>query len=285
MKVYLDYDQAELDRNYTQSAWAPNADEIIRWYATQSALVRSRLKHQANIAYGESPDEVLDFFPADQPDAPIYVFVHGGAWTLLTKEESAFAAETFVAAGVNFVALNFGVVPKVRLPEMVAQVQRGVAFVHRHAASFGGDPRQIYLLGHSSGAHLVAAALASPWPGLDAGQGSIVRGALCASGSYDLEPVLLSHRGSYLKLDAAQARELSPLHHVRRLATSLKIAYGEHEAPEFQRQAKSFAEALASAGRLDGLLMAPGLNHFEISKTLAREDGILTRAALELGGT
>ena len=78
MKIYLDYDQAELDRKYTQSAWAPNAEEIIRWYGTKSADVRSRLKHQANIAYGESPDEFLDFFPADRPKAPIYVFVHGG---------------------------------------------------------------------------------------------------------------------------------------------------------------------------------------------------------------
>ena len=47
MKIYLDYDQAGLDRAYTQTAWAPNAEEIIRWYGTKSADVRSRLKHHA----------------------------------------------------------------------------------------------------------------------------------------------------------------------------------------------------------------------------------------------
>ena len=282
MKIYLDYDQAELDRAYTQSAWAPNAEEIIRWYGTKSADVRGRLKHQANIAYGETPAQVLDFFPADRAKAPICVFVHGGAWTLLTKDESAFAAEVFVEAGVHFVAINFAVVPQVRLPEMVAQVRRATAFVHRHAESFGVDPRRLFMLGHSSGAHLVAAALTQGSAALGMGGAAIVRGALCASGSYDLEPVMLSHRGSYLKLAADEVEALSAMRHVHNLATALKIAYGERESPEFQRQAKSFAEALGVVGRLDELIMGPGLNHFEISTTLAEPGGLLACAALEM---
>jgi arylformamidase len=176
---------------------------------------------------------------------------------------------------VHFVAINFAVVPQVRLPEMVAQVRRATAFVHRHADSFGADPRRLFMLGHSSGAHLVAAALGM-------GGGAIVRGALCASGSYDLEPVRLSHRGSYLKLAADEVEALSPSRHVHNLATALKIAYGERESPEFQRQAKSFAEALGVVGRLDELIMGPGLNHFEISTTLAEPGGLLARAALEM---
>ena len=282
MKVYLDYDQAELDRNYTQTAWAPNADEIIRWYGTQSALVRSRLKHEANIAYGESPAEVLDFFPTDRMKAPTCIFVHGGAWRLLTKDESAFAAKVFVEGGVNFVAINFACLPEVRLPEMVAQVQRATRFVHRRAESLGADPGRLFMLGHSSGAHLVAAALTQGADALGKGRSAIVRGALCASGSYDLEPVMLSHRGSYLDLDAAEAMEFSPLHHLHGLGASIKVAYGEHETPEFQRQAKRFAEALSAVGRLDGLLIGQRLNHFEISTTLAEPDGLLARAALEM---
>ncbi|MBV8428882.1 MAG: alpha/beta hydrolase [Hyphomicrobiales bacterium] len=282
MNLYLDYDQAELDRAYTQTAWAPNAEEIIRGYGTKSAAVRERLSHRANVSYGESAAEVLDFFPTNRPKAPICVFVHGGAWTLLTKDESAFAAEVFVEAGVHFVAINFACVPQVRLPEMVAQVRRATAFVRRHAENFGADPQRLFMLGHSSGAHLVAAALTEPSAALGGNGDAVVRGALCASGSYDLEPVMLSHRGSYLKLDDAEVEALSPLHHVRNLSCPLKIAYGERESPEFQRQAKSFAQALASVGRLDELLIAPGLNHFEISMTLAECDGLLARAALEM---
>jgi arylformamidase len=208
--------------------------------------------------------------------------VHGGAWTLLTKNESAFAAEVFVAAGVHFVAVNFACIPAVRLPEMVAQLRRAALFIHGEAESFGADPRKLFMLGHSSGAHLVAAALTRGSPALGKGQGAIVRGAFCASGSYDLAPVMLSHRGSYLKLDAAETLELSPLHHARGLACPIKIAYGERESPEFRRQARRFAERLAAVDRLDALLMGPELNHFEISVTLAEPDGLLARAALEM---
>jgi arylformamidase len=284
MKVYRDYDQAELDRNYTQTAWATNSQEIIAWYATHSAALRSRLEHKAGIAYGDSEAETLDLFPAGRKDAPICVFVHGGAWKMLGKDESCFAAETFVTAGIHFVALNFALIPEVRLPEMVAQVRRGIAWVHRHAASFGGDASKLYVIGHSSGAHLVAAALTSAWPELPAGEGDIVRGAMCASGMYDLEPVLLSQRGSYLELDAHEADALSPLRHIDRLGCPVQIAYGGRESPEFQRQATSFATALEAAGKLDRLLLAPEQNHFEISVTLARPDGILARAALDMMG-
>ena len=51
-KVFLDYDQAELDRQYNQRAWVPNADEYIRRYATMSDAVRARLGEPESIAYG-----------------------------------------------------------------------------------------------------------------------------------------------------------------------------------------------------------------------------------------
>ena len=69
MKVYRDYDQAELDRNYTQTAWAANQEEIIAWYGTESATLRARLAYQADIAYGASEVEKLDLFPAARGDA------------------------------------------------------------------------------------------------------------------------------------------------------------------------------------------------------------------------
>ena len=224
--------------------------------------------------------ERLDFFPAPEQGSPIVIYVHGGAWTDLTKAESAFAAETFVVSGIAFVAIDFGTIPSVRLPEMVRQVQRAIAWVHRHASEFGGDPDNIHVVGHSSGAHLVAAALTCEWSNLN-NEGAIVRSALCASGAYDLEPVALSHRGRYLKLDQAEIRTLSPIANVGRLTLPLMIAYGGRESPEFQRQAQAFATALEEAGRLDGLYFDSQEDHFTVSATLARKDGFLARAVLK----
>lgn len=275
--MYRDYNQAGLDLAYTQSAWAPSIEWVVPWYGVASAAARARLPHIAGISYGDSEAENLDYFPASEQGSPIVIYVHGGAWTDLTKADSAFAAETFVASGVAFVAINFETIPSVRLPEMVGQVQRAITWVHSHASEFGGDPENIHLVGHSSGAHLVAAALTC-----DANhESTFVRSALCASGAYDLEPVALSHRGRYLNLDQDEIRALSPIANVGRLALPLTIAYGGRESPEFQRQAQAFARVLEEAGRLDGLHFHSQEDHFTLSTSLAHKDGILARTVLE----
>ena len=101
--------------------------------------------------------------------------------------------ETVAACGVTFVALGFGVIPDVRLPVMVEQIRRGIAWLYANIARFGGDPDRIHLSGHSSGGHLAAVLLTTDWPkfGLPA---DVLKSGLCISGMYDLHPVMLSAR-------------------------------------------------------------------------------------------
>ena len=273
-KVYLNYDQEELDRNYDQRAWAPNADETIARWITGSAAARSSLRHRANLAYGSTEDERLDIFPAARAGAPILVFIHGGAWRSLSKEDSCYAAPAFVAAGVNFVALNFANIPKVRLPDMVAQVRRGVAWVYRNARELGGDPNRLYVAGHSSGGHLAASVLVTDWR-THRLPNTIVKGGLCISGMYDLEPVILSARSSYVKLSKQEEMELSPARHLYALSCPVAIAYGEKETHEFQRQGRDFAQMLKSIGQLYDLVLLGGLNHFEVGSALGAPESHL----------
>ena len=124
--------------------------------------------------------------------------------------------------------------------------------------------------------------LVTDWPrdfGLPA---DLVKGGLCISGMYDLRPVRLSARSSYVKFDDRIEHELSPLRHLDRLRAPVSVAYGEHDSPEFQRQSREFAAALQGAGWLRAVLVGRGLNHFEMPETLAIRDGLLGRAALDL---
>jgi arylformamidase len=273
--VFLHYDQAELDRQYDQRAWAPNAAAIIQGYHDNSERVRARLGEPEVFAYGESPAETLDVYAAKSSGAPLHVFIHGGAWRLLGKRDSAFAAEAFVNAGAHFVALDFALAPQAALGTMVAQVRSAVAWLYRHAHRFGGDRERIFVSGHSSGAHLAACAAVTRWAeryGLPAG---VMKGALCASGSYELEPVRLSARNEYLRLDPEAVEAFSPLRHLADLGCPLIVAVGEHETDEFRRQAREFAAAAGVP-----LVEGKGLNHFEISETLADPRGLLGRLAL-----
>ena len=158
--------------------------------------------------------EVLDVFRTTRTKAPIHVFIHGGAWRLLTSRESAFPAETFVHAGAHFVALDFALLPSVTLTEMAMQVRKAIAWIYRNADQFDGDHNRIYVSGHSSGGHLAAVTLTTDWSDLFGLPNSIIQGGMCVSGIYDLEPVRLSSRNDYVKVDMAIQNQLSPIRHI-----------------------------------------------------------------------
>ena len=281
--VFRDYDQAELDRCYDQSNWAPNVNLVHARTEANSAGARARLGAPVRLAYGPTEIEKLDLFKAAQPGAPVMIYVHGGAWRSGSSSRCHAPAELFHAAGVNYIALDFINVDEAggSLFPMIDQVRRAVAWVWRNAHSFGADPDRIYVFGHSSGAHLTGNILTTDWARYDAPM-TILKGGIVCSGMYDLAPVRLSARSKYVKFTDEMVDDLSSIRHIDRLHCPIAVAYGDCESPEFQRQNRDFAAAVASAGKPVELLMATGYNHFEIAETLANPFGLLGRAALKL---
>lgn len=283
--VWLDMDQQALDDAYTQAAYAPNRDQIVGRFATNSEIARGRLGPPRRFSYGNSSIEALDIYPAKRPNAPINVFIHGGAWRAGEARNYAFIAETFVHAGAHCVMPDFVNVIEAGgdLMPMAEQVRRAIAWTYRNAREFDGDARRLYVTGQSSGAHLAAVALTTDWAAYGLPPG-FIRGALVSSGMYDLEPVRLSVRSSYVKFTDAMEEALSPERHLARIDCPVTVVYGTLETPEFQRQARDFAAALQKAGKPAKLIVAEGYNHFELTETFANPYGVLGHAALELMG-
>jgi len=281
-KVFLDYDQDALDRAYDQRVWAPNMDAVLKRYVVNSDGVRARLGAPKTVAYGASAIETLDIYPTARVNAPVLVFVHGGAWRTGKARDSAYAAEAFVRAGAHYVVPDFATVMDVGLDGMVAQVRRAVAWVARNASSFGGDPGRIYVAGHSSGGHLAGTVLVTDWSTDFGLPRDVVKGGVCISGMYDLRGPRLSARSSYVKFDDRIEHDHSAQRHLARIPCPVIVAYGDQESPEFQRQSREFAEALRTAGRLHALIVGQGYNHFEIPETLASPYGLVGRATLDL---
>jgi arylformamidase len=279
--VWLDMDQAALDAAYDQGRYAPNRDQVLARYALNSQRARDVLGRPERSAYGPSEVEKLDIFRAAQSNAPISVFVHGGGWRGGSAELYAFLAETFVRAGAHCVLLDFTNVDETGgdLTPLVEQVRRAIGWVNQHAAEFGGDPERIYLVGHSSGAHLGGCVVTTDWlaRGLPA---DLIKGALLVSGMYDLKPVRLSARSSYVRITDEAEQLLSAARHLAAITTPLILSYGTYETPEFQRQTADFFALLQAADKPSALIVAEGYNHFEILETLANPYGLLGRAAL-----
>ena len=288
IKVYLDYTQAELDRAYDQRAWVSNADEIIRWYADESAAARAELKHRFDVLYGPGDSDTIDIFPAARGTtgaalSPVHVHLHGGSWRFLSKNDVSFVAPTFVNSGAAFVSPNFSLIPRARIPDIVAQLRRALAWVYANAASFGGDRDKIHLSGHSSGAHLAGVLLTTDWKSMGLPE-NLLKSGLLMSGMYDMRPVMLSARSDYVKLSPAEVLDMSAILHLDHINAPILLAYGTAETPEFQRQPKAFEAALRAAGKSVETIVVEGVNHFEMLREPCKPGSPLARAALTLCG-
>ncbi len=278
-KVYLSYDQAELDAQYDQRSLVRDVSTYEREWREGSEAARALPGLRANLAYGEGPRERLDLFlPRGDGPFPVVAFFHGGGWTRHDKDKFAFPAPAFLEHGIAFAAVGFELTPKVSLELQATQARAAVRWLQAQAGDLALDADAVFAAGHSSGAHLAAGVIT----GDDEEPPEDVKGALLVSGVYDLEPVRLSARNEYLQLDASQAAALSPIARIQPDPCPVVIAWGGAELAEFQRQSAAFADAWESAGGAVTRVHLPGINHFAITRQLADATGEVLQPFLDM---
>lgn len=282
--VFLDMDQQELDASYDQLAYEPLLSQVARRFASNSEAMRARIGAPQRESYGASAAEGLDIYRTKRPNAPIFVFIHGGAWLGGAAKDYGFPAEMFVNAGAHYIAVDFVAIKAADgdLGVMAKQVRSAVAWVHNNAAKFGGDPARLYVGGHSSGGHLCGVVLVTDWQGEFGLPADIIKGGLCMSGMYDMKPVALSARRNYIKFTEAMEDSMSAMRHIARLNAPITLSYGTFETPDFQRQSRDFAAAVKAAGKPVRLVEAANYAHMEMCESLGNPYAVNGREALAM---
>jgi len=146
----------------------------------------------SGIAYGGDPRNRVDVYtPVQKPvDAPVVVFFYGGSWNSGSRTDYDFVGEALASRGIVVVVADYRLYPQVRYPMFLEDSARAVAWAHQHAQEYGGNPKRLYVMGHSSGAY--NAAMIALDPSLLATVGlspSILSGWIGLAGPYDFLPI------------------------------------------------------------------------------------------------
>ncbi|MBN9016744.1 MAG: alpha/beta hydrolase [Rhizobiales bacterium] len=274
MERYRGMDRAALDIAYSNRAvvadWQGYLD---RWTKAGEPLYAARATAR-DLPYGDRPRQRLDLFLTEDPAAPTCLFLHGGYWQWNDKEGQAFVAEGLLAHGFNAAIGEYTLAPDAGMAAICGEAVAQVGFLAEELARRGRHAARIYLAGISTGAHLMAQALAHP----------SVRGALLISGIYDLEPIRVSSLNGPIGMDMAEARRFSPIHQIQADLPPIILAYGGIEIPEIRRQSEDYRAALSFLGHSVERIVVPGCDHFSVLEQLSAPEGVLSRALADLAG-
>lgn len=241
---------------------------------------QASLPHRLDIAYGSHCEQTLDlYFPAESPasNLPIFLNVHGGGWTHGYKEWMGLNALAVTAFPAIYASLSYRLAPAAKHPAQVEDCLAAIAWLARHATSFGGNARSIHVGGHSVGAHI--AALATLRADLQQAHGigpDLIKSCFGYSGLYDLRgahqaPVIPGISAVPMLEAAEDEADASPIVFARKVAARFHISWGAQEPDIFSHKGQVFADALRACGNRVTVQILD-LDHFWIHLDQLRPD-------------
>ncbi len=270
----------DYENEYDNRGRVPEHPEIFaRWQREAAAYRKAAIDAEFGLAYGPSARQIIDLFPAKDDDAqtPLALFVHGGWWRSLEPAMFSHLAAGPNARGLTVAVAGYDLCPQVSIATIIEQMRAVCLWLWRKKR------KRILVYGHSAGGHLAACLLAQDWKALacDA-PADLVPAAYSISGVFDLAPLLHVSQNQDLRLDAAEARRVSPLLWKVPVGRTLDAVVGANELGEFLRQSKIIVEDWGARGVAARYEAVAGMNHFTVVDALSDRDSTMTRRLADL---
>jgi acetyl esterase/lipase len=253
------------------------------------ALQTPQMQTHRDVSYYNGADRDLQkhsmdlYLPAGAKDYPLIVFVHGGAWTrgdkALYGRASGLLETTLIRDGVGIAIVNYRLSPRVKHPEHARDVARAVAWVHKNSQKYGWDPKKIFLMGHSAGAHLTSLVAVDPSYLREQGLNTnVIRGVIAISGIYDLTRTGVMGQFIYepaFGLAPDDLKQASPALRINSRPPPFLLLHAENDYPTADNQVRWFKNALESAKGEATARMVPGQGHVDILSSLVVSGGVV----------
>jgi len=267
---------------YNNRARVPEHPQIFAQWARDAAAYRAETskdgRAEIGLKYGPSPRQTIDLFkPRGGADGPLALFIHGGYWRSLEPSSFSHMARGMNAHGITVAVSGYDLAPQVSIGQIIEQTQQACLYLWKRFK------KRIMVSGHSAGGHLTACMVATDWKALDAGApADLAPVGYAISGLYDLAPLRHLATNADFKLDAAEARRISPLFWPVAKGRVLDAVVGGIESSEFLRQSKIVADGWREKGVDTRYEAIPGMNHFTVCDPLIDPASAMTRRLVEL---
>ncbi len=243
-------------------------DAAVSWLLFLLVNLPARLgahRRSGNIAYGPLAEQRLDVYsPARTAKAPLpmIVFWHGGRWSFGDKNEYRFVGAALAGLGCVAVVPNYRHHPQVKMNGFLADAALATRWALDHAAEYGADPKRLYLMGHSAGAHLAAMLALDRGYLRSAGVAEDARlaGVIGLSGPYDFLPLeeadvqdMFGPPGNY--------PQSQPINYVNAAAPPMLLVHGLRDVTVRPKNSRNLAATLQSAGALVTLVLYERVAH------------------------
>ena len=228
-----------------------------------------------DIAYGPDARRRLDVYaPSGRPDsrgAPVVVYLYGGGWWTGDRGDYRFVGASLAGQGLVTVIPDYRVYPEVLFPDFVRDAARAVAWTRAHIGSMGGDPERIFLMGHSSGAHIAMLLTLNreylAAEGLDPDRD--IAGTVGLAGPYDFLP-LTNPVYQTIFAPAGDLQRTQPIAYARAGAPPLLLLTGRGDTTVLPRNTERLAARIRALGGRVTEKVYPGLGHAMIVGMLGR---------------
>ena len=241
-------------------------DAVMRRRALAAERASAQYACQRAIPYGPDEDHTLDLYrpPGVVGPVPVLIFIHGGFWRSMRAAQFSFLAPAFVDHGVALAVIDYPLIPRVRMQEVVQACRLALVHLHRQADALGLDRSRIAVAGNSAGGHLVAELMDTAWmTGMGFPEHGLC-GGVAISGLFDLAPVAQSFQNDSLQLSAQEIEGFSPLKRALSLRAPLRVAVGGAETSEFLRQNAEFARHARAHGAEVSHMEVAQANHITV---------------------
>ena len=229
---------------------------------------------QSNVVFDAKHHLALDVYrPANVEHAPIVVFFYGGDWMRGKRRWYRFAGAALAARGVMVVIPDYRKYPKVKMAGFMRDAAHAVAWVHDHATQLGGDPGNIFLMGHSAGGQIAALLATDPaWLEADGVQSHDLAGFIGLAGVYAFVPIAAKEKdmiGMFGKT-AAEQRRAEPISFVHGDEPPMLLLHGTADREVRPSNSQSLAQAMQANHRDVTLKLYPGIGHSTLLLSLSR---------------